>query len=178
MSHDHFCPARSGSMFCMCELIDAVRIDEASNCVTHERDARNAERARWVKVCQDRMFDLYSCNKDDDCHILARGVELALNDGLYELRDVSRFDEQNTLEHTDIVLNTHRAGDCLGDVCTIHRRSDHNMRSFPQNWRGDRGIMERVCPHGIGHPDPDDITVMANEAEAVHGCDGCCSREA
>lgn len=30
-------------------------------------------------------------------------------------------------------------------------------------------MMERMCPHGIGHPDPDEITL-----DVVHGCDGCC----
>ena len=47
------------------------------------------------------------------------------------------------------------------------------MRSFPQNWRPDwGGFIERICPHGVGHPDPDqpevDIYVYG------HGCDGCC----
>jgi hypothetical protein len=35
--------------------------------------------------------------------------------------------------------------------------------------------MERICPHGIGHPDPDD-PAFKNPIEGVHGCDGCCSR--
>jgi hypothetical protein len=43
------------------------------------------------------------------------------------------------------------------------------MKEWPQNWREDRGIMERICPHGIGHPDPDDPTT-----DKIHGCDGCC----
>ena len=29
---------------------------------------------------------------------------------------------------------------------------------------------ERVCPHGIGHPDPD----RPHHGGGVHGCDGCC----
>ena len=42
-------------------------------------------------------------------------------------------------------------------------------------------LMERICPHGIGHPDPDHLShterVHGLEAmliEAIHGCDGCC----
>ena len=84
------------------------------------------------------------------------------------------YDEENTLEHSDVVLNTHRAGDCHGLTCTIHKRSNHSMRSFPQHWRSDRRIMERICPHGIGHPDPDDYKVQLSKAEQIHGCDGCC----
>jgi len=74
------------------------------------------------------------------------------------------------LEHTDIsVSNVHSEEQCKGQPCTIHNRSDHNMRHFPQHWRSDRRIMERICPHGVGHPDPDEI-----DPDTTHGCDGCC----
>lgn len=74
------------------------------------------------------------------------------------------------LEHSDVWLKCHLESDCkVYEYCTVHKRSDHSMRSFPQHWRSDRGIMERTCPHGIGHPDPDDIT-----NDRAHGCDGCC----
>jgi hypothetical protein len=56
--------------------------------------------------------------------------------------------------------------------CPIHSRTNHSMRSFPQHWRNDRGIMERICSHGIGHPDPDDPGLERDGG--VHGCDGCC----
>mgnify|MGYP000014538987 FL=1 len=79
------------------------------------------------------------------------------------------------LEHSDQVLrNVHLTDDCIGEWCTIHNRSEHSMRSFPQNWRDDRVLMERICPHGIGHPDPDDFKLRGNDA-AVHACDGCCN---
>lgn len=38
------------------------------------------------------------------------------------------------------------------------------------HWRDDRSFMERICPHGVGHPDPDD-----EHADPIHGCDGCCN---
>lgn len=63
----------------------------------------------------------------------------------------------------------HKPSKCVGDHCVIHRPSDHNMRSWPTHWRDDRGLMERICPHGVGHPDPDDTNL-----DHVHGCDGCC----
>lgn len=84
------------------------------------------------------------------------------------------YTDRNTLEHTDVTLFTHAPEQCLGEYCTIHNRSDHSMRSFPQNWRGDRGIMERICPHGIGHPDPDEYKLTLSPHEGIHGCDGCC----
>ncbi len=71
-------------------------------------------------------------------------------------------------------LRTHKPDTCAGEVCPIHNPSDHPMRHFPQQWRRDRRIIERVCPHGIGHPDPDDLKVRTHPSEGAHGCDGCC----
>lgn len=86
--------------------------------------------------------------------------------------------EIHTLEHSnETVVYTHSATGCLGQPCTIHNRTEHSMRAFPQHWRDDRGIMERICPHGVGHPDPDDYRVRLSPYEGVHGCcqDRCCS---
>lgn len=82
------------------------------------------------------------------------------------------------------LINVHDPALCEGGPCTIHHPSEHHMVTWPQNWRGDqvvmgilipgRKIMERLCPHGIGHPDPDDIRIVNREDPGVHGCDGCC----
>lgn len=82
------------------------------------------------------------------------------------------------LENGAIVIIAHSEDVCEGNVCSLHNRTDHYMRSFPQLWRGDRGIMERVCPHGIGHPDPDDYRIREGLDNGTHGCDGCCSHPA
>lgn len=85
-------------------------------------------------------------------------------------------------------LLVHEKADCKGEHCVIHNPSDHPMREFPTHWRADRYLMERICPHGVGHPDPDDIAykrafVFAKNSdgsaregmyEDAHGCDGCC----
>ena len=83
--------------------------------------------------------------------------------------------EKIQLENSDMILSAHDAGKCNGDICTLHKRTNHHMRSFPQHWRSDRGIMERICTHGVGHPDPDDWKCMNSEYERIHGCDGCCN---
>lgn len=74
--------------------------------------------------------------------------------------------------------STHpRTEECERLGCVIHSPSDHSMRDFPTLWRRDRGIMERTCPHGVGHPDPDDLAFHVRNGrqhEGVHGCDGCC----
>lgn len=78
------------------------------------------------------------------------------------------------LENSDGYLyRVHDPSLCVGRPCTIHNRTEHPMRSWPQHWRGDRGIMERICPtHGVGHPDPDSPW-DADDHEWVHGCCGC-----
>jgi len=60
--------------------------------------------------------------------------------------------------------------------------------------RRETGLIEHLCPHGIGHPNPGsarwvaegfgmdndhtDDEIDANEsAWLVHGCDGCCSHD-
>jgi len=71
-------------------------------------------------------------------------------------------------------LITHPPSACNGAPCPVHNVSDHHMVDWPQHYRNDRGITERICPHGIGHPDPDD-RCHKTPYGAVHGCDGCCT---
>jgi hypothetical protein len=79
------------------------------------------------------------------------------------------------LEHTDILIhNVHDPERCGKEFCTVHNRSNHHMRSFPQYWRSDIGVMERTCSHGVGHPDPDEFAIAKDIYLAIHGCDGCC----
>jgi len=42
------------------------------------------ERERWRTVLMDRINDLDTCTKDDNCHLIAQGVDLALGDGLWD----------------------------------------------------------------------------------------------
>ena len=71
-----------------------------------------------------------------------------------------------------VLKGVHLEKDCRGLPCTIHSPSDHHMRDFPLDWRSDKGIFERICPHGVGHPDPDG---QYEEHLTIHGCDGCCT---
>ena len=75
------------------------------------------------------------------------------------------------------VLVVHPARMCAGETCCIHNPSDHHMRTWPMNWRDDTKVMERLCPHGVGHPDPDALAFNVRGGRdyyGVHGCDGCC----
>ena len=61
--------------------------------------------------------------------------------------------------------------------CCIHNPSSHIMISFPLHWRDDIKAMERICPHGLCHPDPDHIAYVRyakGYAKTTHTCDGCC----
>lgn len=75
----------------------------------------------------------------------------------------------------------HGAARCAPYPCVIHRPladTYWRMGRWQLYWRGDRAIFERICPHGIGHPDPSQFAWWeATEQgwQAVHGCDGCCS---
>lgn len=81
---------------------------------------------------------------------------------------------EHRLEHSnERLVNVHDTSQCESRPCPIHNMTDHSMRSFPQHFRTDRGIVERICPHGVGHPDPDSHPWT----DWTHGCDGCCSRE-
>jgi hypothetical protein len=80
------------------------------------------------------------------------------------------------LENSGEIIYTHPNFACKNQVCTIHNRTTHKMRHLPQHWRVDRSLMERICEHGVGHPDPDEYKIRGESGkwELVHGCDGCC----
>ena len=90
-----------------------------------------------------------------------------------------------------VVMITHAAHLCEGEYCCVHNPSDHHMKTWPTTFRSDRVtringkvfvLTERICAHGIGHPDPDSIAYARRisgdgftGAEGVHGCDWCCA---
>lgn len=43
------------------------------------------------------------------------------------------------------------------------------------------GLLEHVCEHGCGHPDPESVQKLTeatnDDGWGIHGCDGCCGRE-
>lgn len=73
------------------------------------------------------------------------------------------------------LTNTHIPEDCNGRLCDIHnRRGEGAHTKWPLNYRADRGMMEVICPCGIGHPSPAQVLyweeIGASESEQVHGC--------
>jgi hypothetical protein len=89
---------------------------------------------------------------------------------------MGKINRKATLEHSGQVLEyVHSKLDCMGPSCTLHKMSSHHLRSWPQRWNPQVIAMERVCEHGVGHTDPDeinqDIVVSIDHSEK---CDGCC----
>ena len=88
--------------------------------------------------------------------------------------------------HDGTTLQTHGPARCGTEFCCIHKPSVHPLMNRPLIWRGDcyPPFMERLCEHGIGHPDPDSLAYLQSRAKPqfqediealwVHGCDGCC----
>lgn len=81
--------------------------------------------------------------------------------------------------HGGRILTVHDPSACAGQACCVHNPSEHPLKDRPLHWRSDRQLMERICVHGVGHPDPDDLAHWerkgAGNWRGVHGCDGCCS---
>jgi hypothetical protein len=83
---------------------------------------------------------------------------------------------ENYTSGTGQKMVVHSKDDCALP-CPIHGSSNHHMKDWPTHWRQDRGIMERICPHGVGHPDPDDRRIRTGKDTGAHGCDGCCVQQ-
>lgn len=75
---------------------------------------------------------------------------------------------------SSLIYTTHSSRSCSPAPCCVHRPSAHHMRDWPQNYREDTGVTERICPHGVGHPDPDQ-PFEKDAVQWMHGCDGCCT---
>lgn len=77
-----------------------------------------------------------------------------------------------------IQLNIHGPEMCNGNACPFHAPSDHSMVSWDTNVRLDKfGLVERLCEHGVGHPDPDSVAYydsIGKTGMGIHGCDTCC----
>jgi hypothetical protein len=85
--------------------------------------------------------------------------------------------------HDGRLMTVHAIGTCSGPYCCVHNPSDHPLRNLPLYWVPFGAVMERVCAHGIRHPDPDDVAHWrrlygdrAADARAAHCCDTdrCC----
>lgn len=98
---------------------------------------------------------------------------------------ITRWDQRNNLsafplEHYTTGMGqrllVHAKTACDG-WCPIHAPTVHHMAAWPTAWNSGRKFMERVCEHGVHHPDPDDLLIRTIPSAVIHKCDGCCRRE-
>jgi hypothetical protein len=86
---------------------------------------------------------------------------------------------EHAFDGASIILhNVHSARTCRHWHCVIHNPLAHHMEDWPLIWRSDRLIFERICPHGLGHPDPSQFDYWdetGQEYQGIHGCDFCCA---
>lgn len=90
-----------------------------------------------------------------------------------------------TFEFVNGISRTvHDRRECVGRFCVIHNPSLHSMVEEPMLLR-ETGLVERVCRHGVGHPDPDSAAFFDAHGPigsigtwTTHGCcsEGCCSK--
>ena len=82
--------------------------------------------------------------------------------------------ERWRLAGNELISHVHDRMDCMGPVCTLHNPTDHHMRNMRLHYRHDRYLFERICEHGVGHPDPDTRSGLGEYLADGHGCDFCC----
>ena len=79
-------------------------------------------------------------------------------------------------QHTRAACRTSRKAGAPKN-CAIHNPSRHHMRDWPLILRSS-SLLERQCPHGVGHPDPDCAAYLnwrdKTDTWSIHGCDFCC----
>lgn len=110
--------------------------------------------------------------------VMGREVQLQLL-----MIEVNKFLVERSNEYVtgvgQILVNIHSKDQCKSGNCVIHNPSIHEMLSWPTLFR-EEGLMERVCEHGVGHPDPDSLAFFESQGiknMGIHGCDGCCTSD-
>ena len=92
--------------------------------------------------------------------------------------EIGKIEMERWTSGTGQELMVHNSENCKGEFCPIHNPSNHHMKDWPTHFRDDRGIMERICKCGVGHPDPDDLAFRLKKGSndtGIHGCCGCCT---
>lgn len=83
------------------------------------------------------------------------------------------MEHESHLIESGQVVATHLQEQCFGEWCAIHHPQPGPWGEWPRLWREDRGIMERICPCGVGHPVAEmyDWAIESGRGfELVHGC--------
>jgi len=104
--------------------------------------------------------------------------DMMLSEELEREKVTATHDEWEDCTGRNFFVHKRNTG-CDINGCAIHNPSYHPLSDAKQYMRADKAwLIERICDHGIGHPDPDSASFIAkqegNGSIWVHGCDGCC----
>lgn len=101
-----------------------------------------------------------------------------VNNGVYNAST-----DKWTINGTQRYGNLHPYNVCQGRPCIVHNPTLDwvaNREGWPYLQR-ETGLFERICEHGIGHPDKDGLYYLVEELGQkhweIHGCCGCCGKE-
>lgn len=162
-----------------CERVGVEHINDPADWKAHRKAAGPIRNQHMIDTYHPDFYLAIAMQPGSGTQDCVEKAKLAGIIGYVDGPDISR--DRIRLESGQIVQH-HRLDLCTG-WCSIHNPSPHHMRNWRRVWRDDRGMMERTCRHGVGHPDPDDLAYKARSAgeealffwEGIHGCDGCCS---
>lgn len=86
--------------------------------------------------------------------------------------------ESFTTDTGQFMVNVHAANaECAQYGCVIHFPSAEGMALGKTHYNTVRQQMQRVCEHGVAHPDPDSQNWRERtlgSRDDIHICDGCC----
>lgn len=75
-------------------------------------------------------------------------------------------------------VNTHpEYPDCITHTCIFHNPSDHHMLKWPTRIQMTAGLIDRICEHRIGHPDPDSMGYFLRRDGIDLGMHPCCPEQ-
>lgn len=76
------------------------------------------------------------------------------------------------LSSGEIINGFHKSIHCKGDVCPVHKPSEHELRDMPLSFDFGRFIFERIVTLKDGTerriPDPDDFTLNQNDGDFIY----------
>lgn len=75
-----------------------------------------------------------------------------------------------------VLVDIHSINLCASYACSIHHPSQHLMVGMLQVYDFDKKLMQRVCNHGVKHPDPDDRALHLRSKDGFDLSHTCCSK--
>lgn len=96
-----------------------------------------------------------------------------------EVKNLEPLKKEKMSLGDEYLVNVHNMAYCDGEFCAIHNPSEHPLNKSPR--RFENGIILRICPHGVYHPDPDALhwaeRTFGRATALSRGQHGCCGAQ-